>query len=194
MNSIKTKLILGLALILSGVLVGCSFSKQSPSKTHFGEIPQNMSKAIEMEVPELKCLGATNGTSPSAMAWNGGEQYMQAAFYLRRNPRYHPAREFPREPAKPLPYADLNVVIVSYSSADEAQRQVHKSLMMRQAAFQPAEAYKDGTLHRYCDAAGGVQDLIYQSHRFVVEIDCYSRNVEPLTMKVLDAVLTEIKP
>ena len=190
----KTKLVFLLALVLSGLVLGCSAIEQSSAKSYLIEMPQNLPARIESMVPELKCLGATNGTSPSAMAWNGGEQYMQAAFYLRRNPRYHPAGEFPRKPAKPLPYADLNVVIVSYSSANEAQRQVHKSLMMRQAAFQPAEAYKDGTLHRYSDAAGGVQDLIYQSHRFVVEIDCYSRNVEPLTMKVLDAVLTEIKP
>lgn len=63
---------------------------------------------------------------------------------------------------------------------------------MRQAVFQPAQAYQGGRLHRYCDAAGGVRNLIYQSHRFIIEIDCYSQNVEQLTMKVLDAVLTEL--
>jgi hypothetical protein len=179
---------------LSGGLFGCSIIKQSPSQTHSVEIPQNISKTIELEVPKLKCINATNGTSPFATAWNGGEQYKQAAFYQWKNPRYHPAVEFPREPATPLPYADMEVVIVLYPSADDAQRQVHKSLFLRQAAFQPEQRYKGGTLYRYCDATGGAQNVIYQSHRFIVEIDCYSQNVEPLTMNVLDAVLTELEP
>ena len=190
----KPKLLLCLALVLSGGLSGCSTIKQSPAKTHSVEIPQNISERIEMELPQLKCFSATNGTSSIATAWNGGEQYMQAAFYLWKNPRYHPVGEFPGEPATPLPYADMKVVIVLYPSADDAQRQVHKSLFMRQATFQPKQRYKGGTLYLYCDATGGVQDVIYQSHRFIVEIDCYSQNVEPLAMKVLDAVLTGLKP
>jgi hypothetical protein len=190
----RLKLFLCLSLVLGGGLVGCSNIKQSPVKTHSVEIPQNIPERIELEVPKLKCFSATNGTSPFATAWNGGEQYMQAVFYLWKNPRYHPVGEFPREPATPLPYADMEVVIVLYSSADDAQHQVHASRFLRQAAFQPEQKYKVGTLHRYCDATGGVQDVIYQSHRFIVEINCYSQNVEPLTMKVLDAVLTELKP
>jgi hypothetical protein len=190
----KSKILLCLALVLSGGLFGCSTIKQSPAKTHPVEIPRNISERIELEVPKLKCFSATNGTSPFVTAWNGGEQYMQAAFYLWKNPRYHPVGEFPREPATPLLYADMEVVIVLYPSADDAQHQVHKSHFLRQAAFQPEQRYKGGTLYRYCDATGGVQDVIYQSHRFIVEIDCYSQNVEPLTMKVLDAVLTELKP
>jgi hypothetical protein len=184
----KSKLILCLALVLSGGLFGCSTIKQFPAKTHSVEIPQNISERIELEVPKLKCFSATNGTSPSFVtAWNG-------AFYLWKNPRYHPVGEFPREPATPLLYADMEVVILLYPSADEAQRQFHKSLILRPATFQPEQKYKGGTLRRYCDATGGVQVAIYQSSRFVIEIDCYSENVEPLTMKVLDAVLTELKP
>ena len=190
----KSKFILCLALVLSGGLFGCLTIKQSPAKTRSVEIPQNISERIELEVPKLKCFSATNGTSPFATAWNGGEQYMQAAFYLWKNPRYHPVGEFPREPATPLLYADMNVVIVLYPSANDAQRQFHNSFFLRQATFQPEQRYKGGTLRRYCDATGGVQVAICQSSRFVIEIDCNSQNVEPLTMKVLDAVLTELKP
>jgi len=190
----KPKFILGLALVLSGGWFGCSTNQQSPAKAFPLEIPQNISERIELEVPKLKCLGATTGTSPLATAWNGGDQYMQAAFYLWKNPLYHPAGEFPMESATPLPYADMEVVIVLYRSADDAQSQVHKSLFLRPAMFQPEQRYKGGTLYRYCGATGGVQAAICQSHRFIVEIDCYSKNVEPLTMKVLDALLTELKP
>jgi hypothetical protein len=193
----KQKIILCLALVLSGGLFGCSTIKQFPAKTHSVEMPQNISERIELEVPKLKCFSATNGTAPFAAAWtawNGGEQYMQAAFYLWENPRYHPVGEFPREPATPLLYADMEVVIVLCPSADDAQLQVHKSLSSRQATFQPEQIYKGGTLYQYCDATGGVHDVIYQSHRFIVEIDCYSQNVDPLTMKVLDATLAELKP
>lgn len=190
----KLKLLLCLALVLSGGLFGCSTTKQPPVKIRSAEIPQNISQKIELKVPKLKCFSATNGTSPFATAWSGGEQYMQVGFYLRKNPRYHPVGEFPREPATPLPYADMEVVIVLYPSADDAQRQFHNSLFLRQATFQPEQKYEGGTLRRYCDATGDVQVAICQSSRFVVEIDCYSQSVEPLTMKVLDSVLTGLKP
>jgi hypothetical protein len=192
--TLNPKRILGLALLLSGGLFGCSTILQSPPKTHSDKIPQNISERIELEVPELKCFNATNQTSPFATGLNGGQQYMQAGFYLWKNPRYHPVGQFPREPATPLLYTDMDIVIVLYPTADDAQRQVHQSLSLRPAAFQPEQRYEGGTLHRYCDATGGVQDVIFQSHRFIVEIDCYSQNVEPLTMKVLDAVLTELGP
>jgi hypothetical protein len=183
----KPKLILCLALVLSGGLFGCSTFNKSSAKAHSVEIPQNISERIELEVPKLKCFYATNGTSPFVTAWNG-------AFYLWKNPRYHPTGEFPREPATPLLYADIEVVILLYPSADDARRQFHKSFFLRQATFQPEQKYKGGTLRRYYDTTGGVQVAICQSSRFIVEIDCNSENVEPLTMKVLDAALSELKP
>ncbi len=124
------------------------------------------------------------------LAWNC-EKQINVSFFLWKNPRYHHAGEFPREPATPLPYADIFVTIARFDSADDAVADLKKSFGRRQAAFRLRGNYQGGTLYQYRDSSGGVQCAICQSGLYIVEIQCLSPSAETLTMKMMDAVLAE---
>jgi hypothetical protein len=185
------KLLLGLALILGGGLFGCSniAPHYAPPAASSMSLKEALRK-IEQQVPELKSLAINHGVSSSGQVWQG-EEYAQATYVLRNKVRYHPAGEFPHETA-PVPYGDLNVVITRYASAGAAQKDLEKLPVQRQATFQPKENYRSATLRRYCDATGGVQDAVCRFQQYIVEINCYSQNAEPLTIKTLDVVLAEL--
>jgi len=147
----------------------------------------NYIKRIEQQVPELACVGATNGTPSSAQVWQG-EEYASAGFVLRKNPRYHAPNEVPR--ARRVPLVDFEVTIARYASAREAQQAVEKGLRQRPAMTPPKGSYKGATLYRYTSGGG---NAICQYGPYIVEVAPYSEASSPLTMKVLDVVLGELK-
>jgi hypothetical protein len=180
----QSKLLLCLALLLSGSFFGCAHPRQP---THADPDFSSVSEKIEHRIPELKSFP----TAQTPLGWKC-EKQINTAFFLRENPHYHRTGEFPREPATPLPYADMFVTIARFDSADNALSELKKSLRLRPATFRPPENYKGGTLFQYRDSTGGVQCAICQLGRYVVEIQCISQDAEKLTMNVLDTVLAEI--
>lgn len=180
----KSKLLISLTFILSGGLFGCSQLKQH------GNTRQNLSvisKKIEQRIPTLKYIQTTQ----LPRVWNCKEE-ISAAFFLWKTPRYRPAGEFPREPKTPSPYADMFVTIAKYDSAEDAMRDLKKSLHLRQATFQHNENYRRGTLYQYRDSTGAVQNAICQSHQYIVEVQCLSPAAKALTMKVMDTTLAQL--
>jgi len=180
----QSKVFCSLALVLGGVLLGCSNPKQAVR----GILSSfSVSQNIERHIPQLKAIQAAQ----SPLAWKCREQ-VKAAFFLREHPRYHPAGEFPREPATPIPCADIFVTVAQFQSADDALNGLKESLHRRQAAFRGPEHYEGGMLYEYRDATGGVQDALCQLHEYVVEIECLSPDAEPLAMTVMDTLLGEV--
>jgi len=183
----KPKLLLGLALGLSGGWFGCSTS-ESPHLTPVTSLPDVL-KQIEQRVPELGAIGMTTGIPSSGQVWHG-EEYASGGFFLRQNPRYHPAGEFPRE-TKPVLFGDIYVTITRYASSGDAQKDLKMGLFRNQGP-QPKESYKGATLYRWLDATGKTANVVCQSGLYIVEINPNSEGAKPLTMKMLDVVLAEL--
>jgi hypothetical protein len=159
----KPKLILCLALVLSGGLFGCSHSPNPNAAARL----QNIFKEIEHQFPELGSANITSGTSSSGEVWKG-EQYATAWF------------------------GSFRITIHRYASSDGAHKDVESSLRLRPATFQPKEIYKGTTLYRYQIASGKVMTAICQSGQYIIEINSSTERASQLTMKVLDAVLAEL--
>jgi hypothetical protein len=178
-------------VLCSELLVGCHHPSAGPSTNLAKGIPQNVFKAVERQVPELKYISQTGGPASGSVVWQCKE-YASATFLLWKNPRYHPLGEFPREPTTPVPYVDVMVTVARYGSAGDALHDLKKSLWQRQVTFQLKENYKGGTLYEYHDSSGGVPAAICQFKEYVIEVNCTSESAEPLTLKTLDAVVAEI--
>jgi hypothetical protein len=181
----KSKLILCLALVLSGGLFGCSTSK--PTNLNTATLLQNALTKIDQQVPELKSIGMSTGISSLGQAWHG-EEYASAEFVLRKNIRYHPAGEFSHE-TTPVPYVDIYITITRYASFDDAQKDLERGLRLRQATPEPKANYKGATLYKYRSGGGTV---ICEDGLYVVEINPNSEGASPIVMQVLDVVLTEL--
>lgn len=185
----KPKIILSLALVLSGGLFGCSFTPKPILESKVVSFA-NVFKKVEHQVPELESIGMSTGIPSSGQVWHGVE-YGTASFVLRNNIRYHPAGEFPRETA-PVPYEDINVTITRYTSTEVEQKDLKNTFRLRQATFLPKETYQGAMLFRYKGTSRGVMSAICQSGHYIVEISAYNEPGSLWTMKMLDAVLASL--
>lgn len=150
---------------------------------------QNIPKIIEKDIPEFRSISMKSGVPSSGQTWRQGKEYARAAFILQNNTRYHPAGEFPRE-TTPVPYMDIEVIVTRFASSSEAQDNLKKELRLRQATPSPKEYYKGALLIRYASGGGTV---ICQSEQYIVEINPFVEAARPLTLKLLDTVLEQIK-
>ncbi len=132
---------------------------------------QEIFKQIARQLPELKLLGETNGTSSSSEVWKG-EEYA-TAHYGNESDTFA-----------------LSITIHRYASAGAAQEDVKKGFGMRPALPPPQETYKGARLHRY--ASGG--NAICQLNQYIIEIIPGPRSGVKQTevMKALDAALAEL--
>jgi len=189
----KSKLLLCLALVLSGGLFGCSTTSSRSVETFSPAQLQNHAKEIfnkiEQQAPELGSTGMTTGTSSPAEAWHS-EEYAAGGFFLLMNPTYI-SKEFSQlrgmSSGKPLP--DLHVTIHHYASSGDAQKDLEKSLRARQQPPQRKGLYKGAMLYRSHSGAGRV---ICEDGPYIIEISAGSEGASPLVMKVLDVVLAEL--
>jgi hypothetical protein len=186
----KPKLILGLAIVLGGGLFGCSESKSTNVNT--ATLLQNTFQKIEKRVPELACIGSTNGIPGSGEVWHG-EEYADAAFVLRKSMILRPAGEFPQNAnAGPNVRPDISIVITRYASSGDAQKDVQKSFFLRQSSPELKGTYKGAALYEDLGESGEVLMAICQSGQYVVEVNPDSEQAFPLVMKVMDVVLAEL--
>jgi len=88
----KPKLILCLALVLSGGLFGCSTTSSRSVETFSPAQLQNHAKEIfnkiEQQAPELGSTGMTTGTSSPAEAWHS-EEYAAGGFFFADESHIH---------------------------------------------------------------------------------------------------------
>jgi hypothetical protein len=191
-HAMKPKLILCLALILSGGLFGCSTTSNRSVETFSPVQLQNHAKEIfnkiEQQVPELGSTGMATGTSSPAEVWHG-EEYASGGFFLLKNPTYI-SKGFSQlrgmSSRKPLP--DLYVTIHHYVSSSDAQQDVQNSLRLRQAALPQKKSHEGAVLYKYHSGGGTV---ICEDGPYVIEINP-GNNGRPFVMKVLDVVLAEL--
>ena len=194
------KIILCLALVLSGVLAGCSPTAQPPAtatakpsqiQKQVESLPdlKTVLTNLESSVPEFGSIGMSTGIPSSGQTWQV-EEYARAGFVLRKNPRSNPPGTFPRE-TTPVPIVDLYITITRYASAGEVQKYIKNSLfgIARSVSPEPKEEYKGAILYRY---SSGFGQLVCQSGLYIVEINPNCEGAMPLTMKVLDIVLAEL--
>jgi hypothetical protein len=181
----KPKIILCLALVLSGVLVGCSSTPKSPNFKSSAFL-QTFFQKIEQQLPELVLAGITTGTSSSAEAWKG-EEYATAGFALAKDATHDP-RELARQG---IPNLCLGITVHRYVSFDDAQKDLEKSFHSRPALPPPKEVYKGAALYRYASQG---ENVICQSGLYIIEITPMPRNgiAQSLVMNALDIMLAEL--
>ena len=192
--AMNPKIILCLALVLSGGLFGCSTVQHSTKNVHLVGIPLNVFEKVEQQIPKIAPANVFVRT-PASNVWHG-EESVSANFYIQNNPGYAPIPKQPPGIPPPsgfsgpsqIPVIDLSVTITRYASSIDATQAVEQNLMLRPVMF-PSKNYKGATLYDY---SSGVGNMICQSGEYVIEIELFAEAAGALKMKVLNAVLTEL--